>query len=259
VNGMNKRGQVTAFVVLGVIVVALVLLLLYTKTSMFVFTPSTEDLNQVMSEIRKEIISCIGEVGDEPIRRIALQGGYLSTPEETYRLYDDTTISYLCYNMENDPKCRNRMLRKPDMESQLDEAIDFGLSTCIDIQKYKKLGSFEITTPSDWEIETTINPESTIVTITYPLTISSEKSEQKLSAETFSKVFNYPLGELYKVSQDIIEMETTYGEFDQLPYMLGYHGMYRIEKLRPYPDKIYKLYKEDSNYIFQFAVQGEAL
>jgi len=223
------------------------------------FTPSTEDLNKVMSDIRKDIISCLGEVGEDPIRRIALQGGYLSTPEGTYRLYDDTTISYLCYNMERDPKCRNRMLRQQDMKEQLDEAIDFALSTCIDVQKFKKLGSFEIKTPSTWEVDTTINPESTLVTLVYPITISSTKSDLTLSSDTFTKIFNYPLGELYKVSQDIINFETTYGEFDQLPYMLSYHGLYRIDKLRPYPDKIYKISKQDINYVFQFAVEGEPL
>ena len=255
---MKKRGQITAFVVLGIVVVALVLLLLYAKTNIFLFTPSTEDLNKVMSDIRKDMISCIEEVGEEPIRRIALQGGYLSTPEDTYRLYDDTTISYLCYNMENDPRCRNRMLRKADLKQQLDEAIDFALSTCVDVQKFKKFGNFNIKTPSKWEVETVINPEVTSVTVTYPIMIESEKSEVSLSADKFTKPFNYPLGELYKVSQDIISFETTYGEFDQLPYMLSYHGLYRIEKLRPYPDKIYKLNKQDSNYVFQFAVQGES-
>lgn len=256
---MKKRGQITAFVILGIVIVALVLLLLYTKTNVFMFTPSPEDLNKVMSDIRKDMISCIGKVSDEPIRRIALQGGYLSTPVDTYRLYDDTTISYLCYNIENDPRCRNRMLRKADMEQQLNEALDFALSTCIDVQKFKKLGSFQITTPNKWELETTINPETVLATVVYPITISSEKSELSLSEDTFKKIFNYPLGELYKVSQDVIDFETTYGEFDQLSYMLAYHGIYRIEKLRPYPDKIYKLNKQDSNYIFQFAIQGEPL
>lgn len=256
---MKKRGQITAFVILGIVLVAIILLLLYTQTNILSFQPSPENLNDIMSDVRKDMITCITKVSDEPIKRIALQGGYLSTAEGTYKLYDDTTISYLCYNMENDARCRNRMLRKAGMEQQLNAAIDFALSTCVDVQKYKKFGDFQISTPTKWEVETTINPESTLVTLNYPITIKSKKSEMSLSTETFTKIFNYPLGELYKVSQDIIDFETTYGEFDQLSYMLAYHGQYRIEKLRPYPDKIYKLNKEDINYIFQFAIQGEPL
>jgi len=247
------------FVILGVVLVAIILLLLYSRTSVFVFTPTPENLNKVMSDVRTEMITCIAKVGSEPIKRIALQGGYLSTPDGTYRLYDDTTISYLGYNMENDQRCANRMLTKSNMENQLSEAIDFALSTCVDIKKYEKLGNIQIKTPSKWEVGTTINPESVLVTVDYPITIDSEKSELTLSEDTFTKIFNYPLGELYKVSQDIIDFETTYGEFDQLSYMLAYHGLYRIDKLRPYPDKIYKLNKQDNNYIFQFAIQGESL
>lgn len=255
---MEKRGQVTAFVILGIVIVAVVLLLLYTRTNVFMITPSTEDLNKVMSDIRKDMVSCIAKTGDEPIRRIALQGGYLSTPEGTYRLYDDYTVSYLCYNMEKDPRCMNRMLREADMEKQLSEAIDFALSTCVDVQKFKRFGNFEITTPKSWDVTTTINPESTSVEVKYPITLKSE-SGLALSEDTFTKMFNYPLGELYKVSQDIINFETTYGEFDQLSYMTVYHGIYRIEKLRPYPDKIYKLNKQDNSYTFQFAIKGEPL
>ncbi len=253
---MKKRGQVTAFVILGIIIVALVLLLLYTKTDVFMFTPSPEDLDKVMSDIRTDVISCIGKVSDEPIRRIALQGGYLSTPEGTYRLYDDVTISYLCYNMENDPRCRNRMLRKGDMEEQLNKAIDFALSTCVNVKDFES-GKIKIDTPEKWEVTTAINPESVLVTVNYPVTIKSETA--MLKEDSFSKAFKYPLGELYDVSQDILDFETTYGEFDQLTYMLVNHGLYRIEKLRPYPDKIYLLNKEDSNYMFQFTIQGEPL
>lgn len=256
---MEKRGQITAFVILGVVIVAVVLLLLYTQTNLFLFQPSTDDLNDVMSDIRKDMISCIGKVSDDPIKRIALQGGYLSTPGDTYRFYDDTTISYLCYNMENDARCRNRMLRKAGMEEQLNGAIDFALSTCVDIQKFKKFGNFEIITPSSWQLDTTINEESVLVTVDYPITLKSEKSELSLSTQKFTKIFNYPLGALYKISQDIIDFETTYGEFDQLSYMLSNHGEHRIEKLRPYPDKIYKINQQDSLYTFQFAVEGEPL
>jgi len=259
VKRMRKRGQITAFVIIGVVIVILVLLLLYSKKNVFIFSPSQEDLNKVMSDIRKDMISCIGQAGDEPIRRIALQGGYLSTPEGTYRRYDDVTISYLCYNMEDDSRCRNRMLRKVDMEQQLNEALDFELTKCIDMNKLKAWGQLDIQAAKDWVVETTINPESVQVVVNYPVTLISAKSNAVLKEDKFTKTFNYPLGELYKVSQDVINTESTYGEFDQLTYMLAYHGKYRIEKMRPYPDKIYKMNKEDSNYYFQFAIQGEPL
>ena len=47
------------------------------------------------------------------------------------------------------------------------------------------------------------------------------------------------------------------GEFDSLPYMLGRRGAIEIETIKPYPDTIYILNKRNSNYIFQFAIQGE--
>jgi len=40
--------------------------------------------------------------------------------------------------------------------------------------------------------------------------------------------------------------------------MLGHRGQFVIDKKRPYPDKLYILKSKDSDYVFQFFVQGEA-
>ncbi len=255
---MKKRGQVTIFVILGIVIVIIVALLLYFKTNLFLFNPTAEDLNLRLDEIRQHVINCIAEVSDPPIRQIGLQGGYLSTPADTFRLYNDTTISYLCYSMKDTPRCRNRMLLKSDMEKQLSAAIDFGLQTCVDAQSFKKLGSFEIITPEDWTVDTRIGSDIVVVTVNYPVRLRSTKSAAEVSAQEFSKSFNYPLGYLYDVSQEILDYETEFGEFDQLSYMLAKKGQVRIDKKRPYPDKIYILGKYGNDYVFQFAVQGES-
>lgn len=158
----------------------------------------------------------------EEIIKIGLQSGYLEPTEGTYRDYDGNKISYLCYNIEDSTLCEKRELSVTDMEKRLLKAIE------------NKFGSSKVT-----------------------VTILDEKLIVRKDNKNYE--FSYPLGELYKVSQDILDLEATSGEFDQLSYMLSHHGLYRIEKLRPYPDKIYKINKQDSIYVFQFAIQGEPL
>ncbi len=255
---MEKRGQVTAFVILGIVLVILTALFLYFRTNVFLINPSTEDLNSKLDDVREHMIRCIGEVGDDPIRRIGLQGGYLSTPPDTYRLYNGTTISYLCYSMEDSPQCINRMLTRADMDRQISSAIDFGLQTCVDVQSFKKFGSFEIITPKKWTVETRIGKDTVIVTVNYPVRLRSTKSTSEAAAQDFTKTFNYPLGFLYDSSQDILDYETQFGEFDQMVYMLAKKGQIRIEKKKPYPDKLYILGTYDKDYLFQFFVQGES-
>lgn len=255
---MEKRGQVTLFVILGVVIVIIAALLLYFRTNLFLFNPTSEDLNSRLDEIREHIVSCIADVSESPIRQIGLQGGYLSTPPDTFRLYNDTQISYLCYSMEGTPNCRNRVLLRSDMERQLSSAISFDLRTCIDVQSFRRLGSFEIIAPSDWTVDTSIGSDMVVVKVNYPVRLRSAKSAAEASAQEFTQAFEFPLGYLYDVSQDVLDYETQYGDFDQLIYMLAKRGQVRIDKKRPYPDKIYVLSKYDKDYIFQFAVQGES-
>lgn len=191
-----------------------------TKTDYWKSVPSTPE-EETEEEIPEEE-KTEEELISEEIIRIGLQGGHLETAGGTYRDYDGNKISYLCYNIEGSPICKKRELSITDMEKELLKSIE------------NKFISSKIT-----------------------ITILDEKVIVKKDDQDYE--FPYPLGELYKVSQDIIDFETTNGEFDQLTYMLGTRGRERIEKLRPYPDKIYKINKQDSTYMFQFAIQGEPL
>lgn len=222
------------------------------------FNPSQEDLEAEMDSIRENIQDCVLKAGDEPIRRIAMQGGYLETPQDTYRLYDDVTISYLCYSIEKSARCRNRMLTKADMENQLKANIDFMLQDCINV-KGTKVG-YEIVADKTWNTIVEINKDNVVVKLDYPITLRSKRDNSiSFTEKEFSTTFKYPLGDLYEVSQDIIDLETTFGEFDQFVYMLNKKGVYKIDKKRPYPDKIYIMNRRDKeDYKFQFAVQGES-
>ena len=75
----------------------------------------------------------------------------------------------------------------------------------------------------------------------------------------FKEVVDKPLGDLYEVSQDILDYESQFGDFDQLIYMLSKKGDYFIYKKRPYPDKLYIINDKERKLTFQFFVQGESV
>lgn len=250
---MHKRGQVTIFIIAGIIIVASVLLLLYLRGQIFVVV-TPENLPDQLIPIRDHITNCLKDIAPDYIERIGLQGGYLSTPEGTFRSTKGIPISYLCYNVGRSPLCYNRMLTRDHMEVELSKAIAEGLQTCLNLKKFEhgftmSAGSLAVTTE--------IGQDTVAVTANLPITLTKETAT--VSEDEFSEVFDYPLGRLYDVSQDIVDVEAVYGEFDQLNYMLSKRGQYIIEKQRPYPDKLYILQHKDSPYIFQFHIQGEPL
>ena len=252
---MQKRGQVTTFIVIGVIIVALVLMILYMRQTLFIpITPERLDLE--LDPIKKHVEECLVEVSDLPLERIGLQGGYLKTGEDTYRLYNDSRVSYLCFSKEGTLTCYNRLLTKENMQIQLKGEIEEQLKGCLNVKGFGRLRPYDVIVEKDPNVNVLIEDDSVLINADYPITLKSKKGEST-SIDKFSVNVNVPLGRLYETAQTIIDVESQFGEFDILSYMYGLKGRIRIHLDKPYPDKVYVMKTEDKGYIFQFAVQGE--
>ncbi len=252
---MNKRGQATTFVIVGITILAVVILLFYLRGQFFFGPFLPRNVDDRFDALRSHIQECLAQISPDYIERIGRQGGHLSTPVDTYRLHEDTTVSYLCYDIPDTPLCSTRMLTRQDMETELSEAIEKSLATCLQLQRFRGRG-VTLTTGSP-DVSTEIGDDVTIVSLHLPITL--QKDDRVIKEDTFSKGFTYPLGRLYEVARDVIDVESEFGEFEQLSYMLAHKGQYIIDKKKPYPDKLYILRTKDSSYIFQFFVQGEPL
>ena len=251
----GRHGQSTGFVILGIVILAVLFLAVYLRERVW-FGPVTPDtLGEKAVPIKDHLLSCLSDVASEKIRTIGLQGGYLSEPEGTFRLAEGIPVSYLCYNIPGEPTCMNRALTLGQMEQELEDSISKGLLTCIEFNTFKKRG-FDFSVGSQ-SVDVQIGRSAVEVTLHQPITL--RKKDAVVKEDTFSRTFAVPLGRLYDVSQDIVAAEATQGAFDQLLYMLAHKGEYVIDKKKPYPDILYVAQAKDSDYIFQFMIQGEPL
>ncbi|MDD4878686.1 MAG: hypothetical protein PHO02_06680 [Candidatus Nanoarchaeia archaeon] len=254
----NKRGQVTLFVILGIVIVAIIVLLLAFRKDILPKTGSPENIDATMKGIEKGIRECMAEAADEPITRIGLQGGYLSTPEGSYRRWNDYAVSYLCYNQAGKETCTNRFLTMGKMEEQLSEAITENMGKCMDIDEFASLGlikTIEVIPGNAMDVTVSIAKDVVNIELNYKVEVKGSSGSKV--KDKFEIAIRSPLGELYEVSQDIIDSETTFGRFDQLTYMLNKMSLYTIYVQKPYPDKIYQIKLREKDYMFQFAVEGE--
>lgn len=248
-----KKGQTTMFVIIGMVILAFIFLLIYMSRQGFFFGPVThEDLRARLDSIRDHINGCAEKIAPDYLKRLGLQGGHLKTPDGTYRMYEGITVSYLCYAVPNTPRCYNRLLLLGDMEKELNEAVKEGLTTCVNVKQFAR--GLDVSF-GKLKVDTHIGTDSVIFDVIFPVTLT--KGDLEISEDKFSSNIDVPLGALYDVSQDIINDETEFGNFEQLTYMLVKKGQYIIEKKKPYPDKIYILKTKDKDYVFQFFVQGE--
>jgi len=257
-----KKGQVTIFIILGIIILAAIILFFFIK-SKFYFGPVTQErLQQEFPAIKEHIENCLKQEAEPLIRKIGLQGGFLEPPEDTFRYYKGDKISYLCYNIPNSKRCSNRALLKSQMENELKTEIKKRLASCIDIDSFKKTGySLEYAT---MDLDVSIGQDSVILNLNFPITI--KKDNTQVTESKFKAKINYPLGRLYNAAQDIISAEALVGVFDTTIYSFlktkATNVPYIVKKLQPYPDKLYILKIKDvpsdkNPFIFQFFIQGE--
>jgi len=250
---MEKRGQMTIFIILGIILIIIVAVYFVgVKTEIIPPLLTTSNADSEMSDIEDHVEDCLEEIGTQYVRIIGEQGGYLNPGVDTYRMYNDTKVSYLCWNQQDISLCTNRLLTLNKMEEDLEFAISQALQTCINVYDY----SDDVKAQNDWELEVDINFANVGLTLLYPVTV--DKGDGEIASEDeFSVNLDAPLGELYEVSQDTVNSHASIGDFDQLLYMLSKLSKYTIYKYKPYPDTIYQLKLREHGYIFQFAIQGQ--
>lgn len=252
-----KRGQVTIFIVLGIVILAIIILFLFIRARVYFGPATTERLQEEFPMIREHVEDCLKQTTGEFVLLIAKQGGYLNPSENTFRYYNGDKISYLCYNIPKKQVCSNRILMLVDMEKDLSKAVKQELGNCLNLESFKKSG-YDLTY-GESDLIVKIGTDRITSYLTLPITITKGSASAKESE--FKASVDYPLGKLYNIAQDILDLETTVGDFETSTYTYRKTqntGIpYIIQKLQPYPDKLYILRIKDNSLIFQFMVQGE--
>jgi len=251
-DDMEKKGQATLFIILGIVLVVLVVLyFIGVKQNIIPPLLGGGDAASQMADVKDHVGECLQDVGNGYVTQIAVQGGYLGPAEGTYRMYNDTQVSYLCWNQEGVNTCTNRLLTLSHMEEELTTAIENTLATCVNVYEVSE----DAEVAREWELTVAIERAFVDLTLYYPVTIND--GDTVVSEDEFSESLGVPLGELYEVSQDIVDDHAVFGDFEQLLYMLSKLSRYTIYKYRPYPDTLYQVKLREGTYVFQFAIEGE--
>ena len=246
---MEKRAQVTTFVIVGIVIIALAVLFLYARSLGFGIS-SEGFLASKKASIESRINECARTEAAKVLEVMGRQGGTL-TPLK-FKTFNNARINYLCYNIPGSDQCVNRILTLKTMEDELSRYLETSIRNCIRIDEFKTSGlSLQ---PGNLEIITTIGQDDVLVIVDYPITLARDNA--RLTLSRFTSKVNIPLGRLYLAAIEAIDSEASVGDFDPLPYMLV-HNLVRIEKHRPFPDKVYVMNIRTVPYIFQFAIEGE--
>lgn len=254
---MQKRGQATIFIIVGIVILITIILILFLRGSFIKEEISPEDarkiLNSQLNPIEEQIENCISSIAPEGVKILASQGGTL-TPL-SYTLYNGTNVQYLCYKEPGITTCIQKPLTRSGVETQISDYVKNQIFTCLDLSQFEKDKRFKLTT-GKINVNTEINDNNVQINLNYPITLS--RAGIKTTIEDFSSSLRMPLGKIIDLTSEIINSEIETGEFNNIGYMVKTKGEIIVERHTPFPDEVYVLKAKDNSLIFQFGIEGES-
>jgi len=241
---INKKGQLTIFIILALVIVAILLVLLYPRIKVLVSGPVAIDY----------VKSCTEEAAEEALEKLRVQGG--SSEPENYILYQGNKIDYACYTNEYYKKCTmQKPFLKQDIETEINNYIEPRVKSCFQRlkQQLEKKGS-QVSLGSV-NVKTSIVPNSVLVTIEAPMTVTKESTAE---FEKFKVDVSSQLYDLIMISSSIANYEARYGVSDSLSYMLYYPDIRVEQKKQSEGSVIYILTDKPTGEKFMFASRSLA-
>ena len=244
----SKKGQVTIFIIIAIVVVGLAVLF-------YSFYPQLR--STFISEIESPqafIQSCLEEDIENTIDKLSLQGGDLD-PEFFYQHGRDK-LRYLCYSSEYYKLCTvQEPLLKEHIEEEIKEDISAKASECfIELKKVYQDKGYQVTL-DEGSMGIELLPKRVVASFNNTLTLRKETAE---TYDTFRVVLNNNLYELTSIAISIIDFETTYGDAETTFYMDYYRDL-KVEKLKQSEGTtVYILTDLNTDKKFQFASRSMA-
>ncbi len=199
---MQKRGQVTIFIVIGIVIlfVSALSIYLYKSSSTKNFSANQEQtiqLESIKTNLQQVLEQCLEQRAAEGIYLVSIQGGiiYPDKPEEML-ITDNANIQYASINDKI-------LLSKENIEQQISKYITQTDLHC-DFSSFLKEG-VQITEPKIESTKTTINNKKIILTT--QLTFEAKIASSTIQITTLQTQLPLALGNLIEQAKNIIQKQ----------------------------------------------------
>jgi len=186
---MKKKGQVTIFIIIAIILIAAVTLYFVFKDKI-----SVDDIPSEIEPVYTNLISCIEETTEEGVEYLALHGGYYETPKSISITYFTEEIPYYYLNS------KTYVPSVEKIEEELENYIYNYLSNCLNFEDFEEQG-YDVN-EGDLLVSANIKEDEIKVKLDYPLTIRKGGSTKRL--REFEIEMNSNIEKLLLISEEIV-------------------------------------------------------
>ncbi|MEA3378255.1 MAG: hypothetical protein U9Q69_01310 [Nanoarchaeota archaeon] len=197
-----KRGQVTLFIILGIVIVAVIGLGVFFKGSLEKKTVLEQYAEKAVvapevQEIYDHIYDCIYLVAKDGMAMVGMQGGYLAPPEGAIEIEEDNIAIALGYDEGKDV-----MPSLETIASEMALYVEGNAPACVDLGRFADF-EFEETFP---EADVNIIDGLVRFEVDYPIVATKAGNTYKLDSPY---KFSYPLRlkKIHEISKKIIAKE----------------------------------------------------
>ncbi len=215
-RGFNKKAQVTLFIIIAIILIAALLLVYF-------FVPGVRVKKEMNPNIYLD--KCVQDSVSESLERIGEQGGVLFP--QNYILFQDKQVEYLCYNSEYYRLCK---IQKPfpekTVESEIKKYSETRIKKCLaEMERDFRKKGYEVEQNLE-DVSVDIVPNNIIVKLKAPITI---KKDSTLRFDSFKINVRSQYFRILNVAENILKMESTYGDSEIAKYLMLYPDI-KLEK-----------------------------
>jgi hypothetical protein len=247
----QKRGQLSVFVIVGLIVVIVGALGIYLYTHGPAATPSGTLRGETpLSQLQGMMEDCVRGQAIPLLQRISAGGGTL-TPT---RQWKGDKYNILCVDT-GITGCVNTMRTKKDIADEFNAAFQPLLQACLDFRPFERMGY----TVERGQLATSTIVGFNDVTIGVSLPVTLTHGTDKISYDKQVVIVDSPLGQLHSLANVLLNQNVRLGYIDKDSWMTQHGNRFQIEIDRPYPDVTLTLATKDKNerpYLFRFAERG---
>lgn len=238
---IQKRGQVTIFIIVAIILVSVILIFLFWVKPTY-FANGTGQFG---------FQGCVKNVVAQSINELGSRAGFIS-PQFTYK-YNSEEFTYLCYTNKYYKTCTVQVpFLKDIFEGQMKKLIKDKIDSCYSnsIDELKSQG-YSVKS-GNLEYNVSIRPGVVDVNINAPTVVGSH------SLNTFDIRVNSNIYRMIGIARYIVQSETRYGDTDSEKLMLFYPN-YIISKLKMDDGTtLYTISDKTTKNKFQFASRSLA-
>jgi hypothetical protein len=193
---MQKRGQMTVFIGIGIVLVVLVSLGIYFGSDIgeAVGLGSTLSYPSEVAEVVEHIQECTVDSAESVVSLIGLSGGYLNMPEY-FLVMESTTLPYFNYEGED------LTISKETLQSEMETYISLLMEQCVNFDLFSGL---DITGEIE-EVEVVVEEDEVSVVVSHPFEVSADESSYTVQEE-YDILIASDLGFLRDVAEKIVDL-----------------------------------------------------